>query len=68
MPTSWIDQVFSSAIARRGGVVRRKVSSIDRFSSRATFISECKRRGFHVVSHGDQWLVFCDKAQVGIIC
>jgi hypothetical protein len=65
---AWIDQIFASQIAKRGGVVRRKVSSIDRFSSRPALKRECKRRGYHVVAHGDQWLVFCDKAQVSIVC
>lgn len=63
----WIGQIFESSIARRGGVVRRKLSSIDRFASRPAVQSECRRRGYHIVEHGDQWLIFCDTAQVKIV-
>ena len=65
---AWIAQAFASKIAKRGGVIRRKVSSIERFASQHAFLAECKRRGYHVVAHGDQWLVFCDKAIVNIVC
>lgn len=65
--SAWVDQVFRSKIAQRGGVVRRKISSIDKFASRAMVESECRRRGFHIVEHGDQWLIFCEKAAIRIV-
>lgn len=67
MSSWWVNQIFSSQIAKRGGVVRRKLSSIDEFASRAEVKVECSKRGFHIVQHGDQWLIFCDKASVKII-
>ena len=63
----WIRQMFDSAIARRCGVVRRKLSSIDQYASRSAVQNECRTRGFHIVEHGDQWLIFCDTAQVKIV-
>jgi hypothetical protein len=48
-------------------VVRRKLSSIDRFASRSALKAECAWRGYHIVEHGDQWLIFCDTAQVKIV-
>ena len=65
--SAWTDQIFESQIAKRGGVVRRKLSSIDKFASRDELRNECAIRGFHVIEHGDQWLIFCDKAQVKIV-
>jgi hypothetical protein len=65
--SAWVKQIFQSQIAIRGGVVRRKVSSIDKFASRAELRAECHKRGYHIVEHGDQWLIFCDKATVKII-
>lgn len=65
--SKWIDQVFESQIAKRGGVVRRKISSIDKETSQAELKRECRKRGYHIVQHGDQWLIFCDKAFVKII-
>ncbi len=65
--SAWTNQIWKSAIAKRGGVVRRKVTSIQRFSSLAHLKAECKRRKFHVVEHRGQWLIFCDKGAVKII-
>lgn len=64
---AWVKQIFQSQIAKRGGVVRRKVASIDKFSSQAQVKAECLKRGYHIVEHGDQWLIFCDKASVKIV-
>lgn len=65
--SAWIEQIFESQIAKRGGVVRRQVASVDKFASRVELKEECKKRGYHVIEHGDQWLIFCDKAEVKII-
>ena len=65
--SAWIEQVFASEMARRGRVVRRRLSSIDRYASRQALKEECKRRGYHIVAHRDQWLVFCDKGRVRIV-
>jgi hypothetical protein len=63
----WVEQVFRSAIARKGGVVRRKLKSIDKYASRDEFLEACAERGYHVIQHRDQWLVFCDRGNVQII-
>ena len=65
--SAWLDQIFNSQIAQIGGVVRRKLSSIRRYSSEAELKAEVKRRGYHIVEHGNQWLIFCDQAAVRII-
>jgi hypothetical protein len=58
--SAWIDQIFNSKIAKRGGVARRKLSSIDKNTTRAELKRECKAKGFRIIEHGDQWLIFCD--------
>ena len=65
--SAWANQIFNSKIAKRGGVVRRKIASIERYTSQDELKEECKKRGFHVVRHGDQWLIFCDEAEVKIV-
>ena len=62
-----VNQIFESQIAKRGGVVRRKVSSIDKYASQSEVKAEARKRGYHIIQHGDQWLIFCDKASVKII-
>lgn len=64
---AWVNQVFRSKIAKRGGVVRRKISSIEKFASCELVKAECREKGFHIVEHGDQWLIFCDKANLRIV-
>ena len=57
---AWVNQIFRADIVKRGGVVRRKITSIDKYASRQAVKVEAKRRGYHIVEHGDQWLIFCD--------
>lgn len=65
--SAWTKQIFNSQIARRGGIVRRKLSSIDKYSSRASVKNEVVSRGYHIVEHSDQWLIFCDHAQIRVV-
>jgi hypothetical protein len=37
------------------------------FASRNEVKAECAKHSYHIVQHGDQWLVFCDKGSVKII-
>jgi hypothetical protein len=55
-----IRRVFGSNIAKRGGFVRRRLSLIDRCTTRSELKSACKGHGYHIVEHGDQWLIYCD--------
>ena len=57
---AWVNQIFEADIVKRGGVVRRKIASIEKFASKKAVKDEVKRRGYHIVEHGDQWLIFCD--------
>ena len=65
--SAWVRQIFQSKIAKRGGVVRRKITSINRYASRDEVRRACKRKRYHIIAHGDQWLIFCDRAQVRIV-
>ncbi len=65
---SWIDEVFSSKAAARGGVVRRAVLDVEREVGRASFVREVRRRGFHLVECGGQFVVFCNAGQIKILC
>ncbi len=66
--SAWIDQIFDSKIAKRGGTVRRKKSSVATYSSLAELKAEVKKRKFHMIEHGDQYIIFCNKALVKIVC
>ncbi len=67
MPKTWTQRIFDSKIAKRGGLARRKISNIEKYSSRENLKSECKKRGFHIVENGDQWVIICNEGHVKII-
>lgn len=58
-PVTWAQQIFKgSAMARRGGPVRRHFASIVKHSSPRIVIEEAKLHGWHIVAIGDHWLFY----------
>ncbi len=45
LPDHWIAQIFSARIAAEGGIVRRKVTDVERLIGRDRFAHEVRRRG-----------------------
>jgi predicted O-methyltransferase YrrM len=60
----WLDQVFIAGQVAKGNIVRRKKTSVQRYSSLASLEAEVKRRGFHLVETGDQVLVICNHGSI----
>ncbi|MCF4167665.1 hypothetical protein L2U69_18615 [Zavarzinia compransoris] len=65
---AWIEKLFQHDSARDGGVIRRKIANVDRFSSTAMLEAEVKRRGFHLILCGDQYLIVCSEEEPQVIC
>ncbi|SLN39428.1 hypothetical protein AQS8620_01469 [Aquimixticola soesokkakensis] len=65
---SWVDQIFDARAAHIGGVVRRAKRDVDREIGRDRLELECRRRGFHLVTCGAQYVIFCTQDPVEIIC
>ncbi|KUJ80382.1 N-(5'-phosphoribosyl)anthranilate isomerase [Ruegeria marisrubri] len=59
-PKKWLAQVFSSAEAQRGGVVKRKVRDVERLVGREAFLREASWRGFQVLQNNQHFVVFCN--------
>jgi hypothetical protein len=64
----WLQELFSAKAALNGGVVRRAIRDVEREIGRAAFVSEVRRRGFHLVECGGQFIVICNPGQVRILC
>ena len=64
----WVAQVFAAKAARTGGVIRRSVTWIEREVGRAAFVAEVRRRGFHLVETGGQFVVICNHGGIRVIC
>lgn len=59
-PDHWLQQVFSSNEARRGGVIKRQVQDVERIIGRARFLEEAAARGCQVVENGRHFVLFCN--------
>ncbi|RVT85753.1 N-(5'-phosphoribosyl)anthranilate isomerase [Rhodobacteraceae bacterium CCMM004] len=59
-PDIWLDQIFTSGEARRGGVVKRQVRDVERLVGRAAFAGAVAARGYQAVENGRHFVVFCN--------
>lgn len=59
-PDHWLYAAFTSTTATTGGVIKRRISDIDRIVGRERFLSEVRSRGFQAVENGDNLIVFCN--------
>ncbi|OYW61320.1 MAG: N-(5'-phosphoribosyl)anthranilate isomerase [Rhodobacterales bacterium 32-66-7] len=64
----WLEGVFSAKAVARGGVVRRAVRDVEREIGRLRFVAEVRRRGFHLVECGGQFIVICNPGQMQVLC
>ena len=55
----YIQKIFDSKIAKRGGPVRRKRASVEKLVSLNRLLDEIKRRHFHALQIGDQLVIMC---------
>ncbi len=59
-PDMWLAQVFGSQEARRGGVIKRQISDVERLVGRDRFLEEAAQRGCQVLQNGRHFIVFCN--------
>lgn len=64
----WLEQIFSARAVNGGGVVRRNVRDVELRIGRVTLELEVRRRGFHLVECGSQFVIFCDRGNIRLIC
>ena len=65
---TWCDAIFTAKAVARGGIVRRAARDVDREIGRDSFISEVRKRGYHLVEIGGQYVVICSAGQMNVIC
>jgi hypothetical protein len=63
----WIAQIFNTQAAKNGGIVRRKVSSVKKYASLTALLREVRRRRFHLLRCGHQYVVLCNKGSLKVI-
>lgn len=60
----WMRQMLATKTALDGGVIRRRVSDVERLVGRDAFLAAMKRRGFRVVENAGHFVVFCNSDEV----
>jgi hypothetical protein len=64
----WLEQIFRAKAAANGGVIRRKVRDVDREIGRDALELEVRRRGFHLLECGGDFVIVCSSAPIRIVC
>jgi hypothetical protein len=60
----WMRQMFATKTALDGGIIRRKVSDVERLVGRTAFLTAMKKRGFRVVENAGHFVVFCNSDEL----
>ena len=60
--------MFGAKAALRGGIIRRAVRDVEREIGREAFFGEVRRRGFHLVECGNQFIIICNDGQMKVHC
>lgn len=66
-PQIWIDQIFAAKAVARGGVIWRNIAWVDAEVRRDRFVSEVRKRGYHLVQTGQQFVVICNTGPIHIL-
>lgn len=66
-PDRWIVQLFSARSVAEGGIVRRKVSDVERLLGRERFLYEVRRRGYRAVENSGHFVIFCNAQPVYLL-
>jgi hypothetical protein len=65
--SKWIARIFEAKAAHSGGVVRRKVMSVESHASELDLKNAVENRGFHLLRCGDQYIVLCNRDDLEVI-
>ncbi|MES2847109.1 MAG: N-(5'-phosphoribosyl)anthranilate isomerase [Pseudomonadota bacterium] len=66
-PQIWIDQILAAKAVARGGVIWRNIAWVDADVGRDRFVSEVRKRGYHLVQTGQQFVVICNTGPIHIL-
>ncbi len=67
-PERWLHEIFSAQAVRRGGVVRRSTAWVEREIGTEALVAEVRRRGFHMLEAGGQYLIICNPGAIRVVC
>lgn len=65
--SQWIENIFSAKIATEDGIVRRKKTTVMKYASRDALIAAVRKRKFHLIETGDQYVIVCNSGAIQIV-
>jgi hypothetical protein len=66
---AWLMQMFRAGQVSKGGIIRRSVRSVIKYGGgREALIIAAKKKGFHVIKTGRQFVVLCHPGKQVILC
>ena len=65
-PYVFINNIFRADAAKKGGVVRRSKSDVETIASYAELENEVRRRNFHLLEAGGQYVIVCTTAKLTV--
>ena len=60
--------MFNSKIVKKEGVVRRKKSMIDERGAFEDMLESVKKRKYHLIETGDQYIIICNQGRIKMHC
>jgi hypothetical protein len=63
----WIAQWFRAKAVTTGGVIRRSVADVRHYASDKDLLTEVKRRRFHLIRCGGQYIVLCNSGRLKLL-
>ncbi len=67
-PNPWAARIFTAKAVAKGGIVRRAVKDVEREMGRDALLAEVKRRRFHLIECGGQFIIICNSGQMRTHC
>jgi hypothetical protein len=64
----WCAEIFAAKAAAKGGIVRRAVRDVEREIGREVLLREVRRRGFHLIETGGQFIIVCNSGLFRVLC
>ena len=63
-PEIWLQNVFSAAETRKGGVLKRQIRDVERLCGQDMFLEAARRRGFQVWRNSRYFVVICNSEPI----
>ena len=67
-PERWLFKMFEAQAAQRNGVIRRAIRDVEARIGRPRLELEVRKRGFHLLECGGQFIIVCDPNPLRVIC